>query len=49
MNNASLHRQLSAIAEQFSIFECVPCAIALHQFLNKSLIWLHFFILLQND
>ncbi|MBE9036694.1 papain fold toxin domain-containing protein [aff. Roholtiella sp. LEGE 12411] len=33
MTKASLHSQLSAIAEQFPIFECVPCAIALRQFL----------------
>lgn len=33
MSKASLHSQLSAIAAQFQIFECVPCAIALRQFL----------------
>jgi Papain fold toxin 2 len=33
MTKASLHSQLSAIAEQFPIFECVPFAIALRQFL----------------
>ena len=33
MTNANLRLQLSAIAEQFQIFECVPCALALRQFL----------------
>lgn len=33
MTDANLHRQLSAIAEQFQVFECVSCAIALRQFL----------------
>ncbi|MCC5598252.1 papain fold toxin domain-containing protein [Nostoc favosum] len=33
MTKASLQSQLSAIARQFQIFECVPCAIALRQFL----------------
>ncbi|MEI1378319.1 papain fold toxin domain-containing protein [Nostoc sp. UHCC 0926] len=33
MIKASIHSQLSAIAQQFPIFECVPCAIALRQFL----------------
>ncbi len=33
MSNANLQKQLSAIAQQFQIFECVPCAIALRLFL----------------
>jgi hypothetical protein len=33
MTKASLQSQVSAIARQFQIFECVPCAIALRQFL----------------
>ncbi|WP_375510672.1 papain fold toxin domain-containing protein [uncultured Nostoc sp.] len=33
MTRASLHSQLSAIAAQFQIFECVPCAIVRRQFL----------------
>ncbi|MBD2679884.1 MULTISPECIES: papain fold toxin domain-containing protein [Nostoc] len=33
MTNASLQNQLSAIASQFQVFECVPCAIVLRQFL----------------
>ncbi len=33
MIKASVHSQLSVIAQQFPIFECVPCAIALRQFL----------------
>ncbi|MBD2568634.1 papain fold toxin domain-containing protein [Anabaena lutea] len=33
MTNNDIVRQLNDIAEQFHIFECVPCAIALRQFL----------------
>ncbi|AUB38778.1 Tox-PL-2 domain [Nostoc flagelliforme CCNUN1] len=33
MIKASLHSQLNAIAAQFQVFQCVPCAIALRQFL----------------
>ncbi|MEH1787731.1 papain fold toxin domain-containing protein [Nostoc sp.] len=33
MTKASIHSQLSAIAAQFQIFECVPCAIALRQYI----------------
>ncbi|MBC6429982.1 hypothetical protein FM036_03620 [Nostoc sp. HG1] len=36
MIKASLHSQLSAIAAQFQIFECVPCAVALRQFLIEQ-------------
>jgi hypothetical protein len=36
MTSANLHCQLSAIAKQFQIFECVPCAIALRQFLIEQ-------------
>ncbi|MHC5722254.1 MAG: papain fold toxin domain-containing protein, partial [Nostoc sp.] len=31
-----LYNQLSAIAAQFQIFECVPCAIALRQFIIEQ-------------
>lgn len=38
VSDDNLHRQLSAIATQFQIFECVPCVIALRQFLtNRSI------------
>ncbi|WP_413174674.1 papain fold toxin domain-containing protein [Anabaena azotica] len=33
MTNTDIHCQLSNIAQQFQIFECVSCAIALRQFL----------------
>ncbi|MBN3924907.1 papain fold toxin domain-containing protein [Nostoc sp. NMS4] len=33
MSKTSLHCKLSAIAAKFQIFECIPCAIALRQFL----------------
>ncbi|WP_442936772.1 papain fold toxin domain-containing protein [Nostoc sp.] len=33
MIKASLHSQLSGIASQFQVFQCVSCAIALRQFL----------------
>ncbi|MEH2307885.1 papain fold toxin domain-containing protein [Nostoc sp.] len=38
MTKASLQSQLSAIARQFQIFECVSCAIALRQFLINPLL-----------
>lgn len=36
MTNDSLHQQLSAIAQQFEIFECVSCATAIRQFLTTQ-------------
>lgn len=36
MVNANLQRQLNEITQRFQIFECVPCATALRQFLMEQ-------------